>query len=27
MSIADEIRNTIQAGVYANLKMRRGMFG
>jgi 1-acyl-sn-glycerol-3-phosphate acyltransferase len=27
MSIADEIRNTIQEGVYANLKMRRGMFG
>lgn len=27
MSIADEIRNTIQKGVYANLKMRRGVFG
>jgi hypothetical protein len=26
MGLADEVRNTIQQGIYDNLKLRRGVF-
>jgi hypothetical protein len=26
MAIADDVRNTIQKGIYENLKLRRGVF-